>query len=123
MKFPKRLRRQGKVLATIYGKRPGRPCYRLYWRIQTPDGKPRSWMKDFGAYAEAKREGDKLVSDLARGSTVTALTPGQARDALESLEASRKSHQSPRVPVGGRFKCSSASTASSPLPHLGRGTG
>ncbi len=74
-------------------KRPGHPCYRLYRRIQMPDGKPRSRMKDFGAYAKAKREGDKLVSDLVRGSTVTTLTPGQARAAFttpESQEVFRK---------------------------------
>ncbi len=93
VKFPKRLKYRGKLLATIYGKRAGHPYYRLYWRIRGADGKPLSRIKDFGTYAEAKREGEILVSELARGSQVTALTPQQARDAvaaLESLESYRR---------------------------------
>ena len=68
MEFPKRLRHRGKgkVLATIY-KRPGQPQpYRLYWRVRV-DGKPRSRMQDFTHYSAAKRTGDKVVADLAKG--------------------------------------------------------
>jgi len=83
VKFPKRLRHRGKgkVLATIY-KRPD--FYRLYWRARV-DGKPRSRMKDFATYSAAKREGDKVVSDLAKG-IATPLSPGQASDALAAIE-------------------------------------
>lgn len=84
VKYPKWLRHRGKgkVWATIY-KRPD--CYRLYWRARV-DGKPRSMFKDSATYSEAKREGDKVVADLAKGSQAAALSPGQARDALAALE-------------------------------------
>jgi hypothetical protein len=51
-------------------------------------------MKGLPRYGEAKRHADALVGDLAKGSQVTALTPGQANDALaamERLEAYRRS--------------------------------
>src|ERR1039458_10663998 len=51
-------------------------------------------MRDFRTYSEAKREGDKLVADLAKGSRVTALTPGQANDALAALERLQGFYQS-----------------------------
>jgi len=84
VKYPKRLRHRGKgkVWATIY-KRPG--YYRLYWRARV-DGKPRSQFQDFPTYSAAKRKGDKVVADLAKGSQAAALSPGQARDALAALE-------------------------------------
>jgi len=93
MKFPKKLKHRGKVLATIYGKRKGRDYYRLYWRVRQ-GGKARSRMRDFRTYSEAKREGDKLVADLGKGSQVTALTPGQANDALAALERLQGFYQS-----------------------------
>ena len=80
MKFPKKLKYRGQVLARIYAKTATHP-YRLYWRV---DRKTR--IKEFRSYAEAKRVGDKLVIDLAKGSQVTALTPKQASDALASLQ-------------------------------------
>jgi integrase len=43
-------------------------------------------MRDFRSYSEAKRAGDKLVSDLAKGSFVADMTPAQARDARAALE-------------------------------------
>ena len=66
VKFPKKLRfnNRGRPLATIY-KRPD--CYRLYWRQRGADGKPSSRFKDFTSYTAAKREGDKVVSDVAKG--------------------------------------------------------
>ena len=83
--WPRKLKHRGKVLARIY-KRPTHPHYRLYWRVRTAEGKAASRMRDFGTYSEAKREGDKLVAQLAKGSQVTALTPGQANDALAAFE-------------------------------------
>jgi integrase len=50
------------------------------------DGKPRSLFKDFATYTEAKRKGDKVVADLAKGSQAAALSPGQANDAVAALE-------------------------------------
>ncbi len=92
MKYPKRLRHRGKgkVLVTIY-KRPD--CYRLYWRARV-DGKPRSRFKDLSSYSAAKREGDKVISDLVKGSEASKLTPGQASDALSTFEGLQRFYQS-----------------------------
>jgi integrase len=92
VKYPKRLRLRGKgkVWATIY-KRPD--CYRLYWRARV-DGRPRSMFKDFGSYSEAKRKGDKVVADLAKGNLSAALSPGQASDALAALQRLQSFYQS-----------------------------
>jgi len=100
VKFPKRLRHRGKgrVLATIY-KRPD--CYRLYWRARI-DGKPKSRMKDFKLYAEAKREGDKLIADLAKGKA-TGLSPGQAADAQNALEELERLYQATGKRISIRF--------------------
>jgi integrase len=83
VKFPKRLRHRGKgkVLATIYKQPHG---YRLYWRERV-DGKPKSRMKDFLTYSEAKREGDKVVAAKAKGA-VMPLSPGQVSKAVAALE-------------------------------------
>ena len=81
MKYPKRIRFRGKVLATIYGKCKGRDSYRVAWQVA---GQRR--MASFPSYSLAKRHADKLVKDLASGSQVTALQPAQARDALAALE-------------------------------------
>ena len=96
VKFPKRLRHRGKgkVLATIYKMPSG---YRLYWR-QRVDGKPKSQMRLFKSYADAKREGDKLVADLAKGRTIT-LSPGQAADARNAAEELQRLYQA----TGKRF--------------------
>src|SRR5258708_7495120 len=84
VKFPKRLRNRGKgkVLATIYRRSD---CYRLYWRTRV-DGKPVSRFKDFATYSEAKREGDKVVGNLVKGSQASVLSPRQATDALVALQ-------------------------------------
>ena len=65
VKFPKRLRHRGrgKVRAAIYKRADG---FRLYWRTRV-DGEPVSRMRDFSTDSEAKREGDKIVSDLHKG--------------------------------------------------------
>ncbi|MGO9477299.1 MAG: tyrosine-type recombinase/integrase [Limisphaerales bacterium] len=81
MKFPKRIRHRGRVLATIYGKTKGRDSYRVAWHVA---GQRR--MASFPSYSLAKRHADGLVKDLAKGSQVTALIPAQARDALAALE-------------------------------------
>jgi integrase len=88
VKFPKRLRHngKGKVLATIYGKQPGRPYYRLYWRARDASGKPRSHMVDFPTYGAAKKKGDAIVAELAKGTRAVQLTPGQVNDTVASLE-------------------------------------
>ncbi len=81
VRFPKRIKHRGRVLATIYGRSKSYPLYRVSWSVA---GK--RLMKAFNRYGEAKRHADKLVKDLAKGSQVTALTPGQAGDALAALE-------------------------------------
>jgi integrase len=102
LKFPKRLRHngRGKVLATIY-KRPEHPQYRLYWRARV-DGKPRSRMKDFAAYSEAKRAGDKVVADVAKG-RASVLSPGQAADALNAVEELQRHYQATGKRLSIRF--------------------
>ena len=81
VKFPKRIKHRGRVLATIYGKSKGRDSYRVAWHVA---GQRR--MASFPSYSLAKRHADALVKDLAKGSQVTALQPAQARDALAALE-------------------------------------
>ncbi len=81
VKFPKRIKHRGRVLATIYAKCKGRDSYRVAWQVA---GQRR--MASFPTYSLAKRHADGLVKDLAKGSQVTALHPAQARDALAALE-------------------------------------
>jgi integrase len=81
VKFPKRIRHRGKVLAAIYAKCKGRASYRVAWQVA---GQRK--MASFASYALAKLHADKLVKDLAKGSQVTALHPAQARDALAAFE-------------------------------------
>ncbi len=81
MKYPKRIKHRGRVLAVIYGKCKGRESYRVAWQVA---GQRR--MASFPSYSLAKRHADALVKDLAKGSQVTALHPAQARDALAAFE-------------------------------------
>jgi len=81
VKYPKRIKYRGRVLATIYGRCKGRDSYRVAWQVA---GKRH--MASFPSYSLAKRHADGLVKDLASGSQVTALQPAQARDALAALE-------------------------------------
>ena len=81
VKFPKKIKRRGYVLATVYAKKKNYPFYRLAYRING-----QRLMRHFRTYSEANREGKKLVKDLAKGSQVAALTAAQARDALAALE-------------------------------------
>ena len=84
MSFPVKLKHRGKVLARIY-RRPDGAGYRLYWRVREADGKPKTRQKEFVRYGAAKKAGEDLVSDLAKGSRVTALTPTDASDAMLAL--------------------------------------
>ena len=81
VKFPKRIKFRGRVLATIYGKCQGRESYRVSWTVT---GQRR--MASFARYGEAKRHADQLVKELAKGSQATSLNPAQARDALAAME-------------------------------------
>jgi hypothetical protein len=100
VKFPKRLRHKGKgrVLATIY-KTPD--AYRLYWRARV-DGKPKSQIKNFTTYAAAKREGDKLVANLAKGKAAL-ISPSQIADAANALEELQRYYQATGKRVSIRF--------------------
>ena len=49
-------------------------------------------MQDFKHYSAAKRTGDKLVADLAKGQA-PALSPGQASDALAALQRLQRYYQ------------------------------
>lgn len=87
VKFPKKLRHnnRGKVLARIYRRGDQAQPYRLYWRARV-DGKPVSRFKDYATYTEAKREGEKVVAGLVKGSQASALSPGQASDAIAAFQ-------------------------------------
>jgi hypothetical protein len=84
--WPRKLRKRGRVLARIYPKTEKCDCFQVYWRVRE-NGKAKSRSKSFLTYHEAKRYGDQLVKDLARGSQVSALSAGQANDALIALNA------------------------------------
>lgn len=82
VKFPKTLtNKKTKAKVTIYGKKKTYSFYRVCWRV---DGERK--MKSFQAYSEAKHYADTLLGQLSKGSRVTALTPGQANDALAAYE-------------------------------------
>ena len=80
MRFPKRERFR-KHEAVIYGRSKSYPFYRLCWHAA---GKRR--MKSFGTYSEALTEAKKRVRELATGSQASALSAGQARDALAAMD-------------------------------------
>jgi len=90
VKFPKKLRHRGKgkVWATIYKTDHATQPYMLYWRVRV-EGKPRSQSKRFSTYSEARRAGEKVVTDLAKGALAATLSPGQVTDALAALERLR----------------------------------
>jgi hypothetical protein len=91
------------VLATIYKSTGG---YRLYRsaRVVGEDGKlkSKSRMRLFKRYADAKREGDRVVADLAKGRT-TGLSPGQAADAQNAIEELQRFYQATAKRVSIRF--------------------
>src|ERR1017187_28098 len=84
MKWPKKVKHRKQVLAKIYRPCEGRDSYRVAWSV---NGK--RMMKSFRTYGGkdgALEYAEDLVPKLAKGSRVTALTPGQANDALAALE-------------------------------------
>ncbi len=85
VKFPKRIKYRGQTLAVIYRPAKNYPLYRVAWTVAQ-----KRQMKGFARYGEAKRHADELVKDLAKGSAVSRLTPGQATDALLGLERLRE---------------------------------
>jgi len=96
VRFPKRIKHRGKVLATVYGKtKGGKPKknggvtepYPFYRVCAYVAGKRR--MTSYHTYSEAKKAADTLVRDLAKGSQAAALTHVQALDALAALERLR----------------------------------
>ena len=52
-----------------------------------------SRFKDFGSYAEGKREADKIVAGLAKGSQAPVLSPGQAADALAAFQRLQRHYE------------------------------
>jgi integrase len=80
VKFPQVIRHR-KVEATIYGKSPQYPRYRLAYYVA---GQRR--LRTFGTYSEAKAEAERIIRELASGSQTAALTGEQSRDALAALE-------------------------------------
>jgi integrase len=81
VRFPKVIRYR-KAEATIYGRKPDYPFYRVAFY----DATHKRRMKHFATYSEAKVEADKLVKALAEGSQATALSAAQARDALAAIQ-------------------------------------
>ena len=92
MKWPKKVKHRNRVLAKIYRPCTGRDSYRVAWSV---NGK--RMMKSFRTYGGeggALEYAEGLVGDLAKGSQVTALTPGQAGDALAAFERLQAFYQS-----------------------------
>jgi hypothetical protein len=81
VKWPKRIKHRGKVLASIYRKTKNYPFYRLAYYSA---GQRR--LLSFGTYSEAKTKAEGLVKDLAKGSQAAALTARQASDALAAFQ-------------------------------------
>lgn len=91
MKFPKRVKHRGRVLAMIYGKSESYSLYRVAWSV---NGKRRmKAFERFGGDDGANQYAEKLVKDLARGSQTTALTSAQAIDALAAIERLQSFYQ------------------------------
>jgi len=87
VRFPKRIKHKREV-AVIYGKTKARPYYRVVWKAA---GKRQ--MKSFQKYGAAKKHADETLRGLDKGSVVTALTPGLARDALAAFERLQSHYQ------------------------------
>ncbi|MCU0785736.1 MAG: hypothetical protein MUF81_17170 [Verrucomicrobia bacterium] len=80
MRFPKVIRFR-RVEATIYGKKPNYPFYRLAYYVAG-----RRVTRSFKSYGKAKTEAERLVRAVAKGSQAAALTGEQSRDALAAIE-------------------------------------
>ncbi len=100
VKFPKRIKHRGRVLATIYGKSKGRDSYRVAWHVA---GQRR--MASFPSYSLAKRHADasgegfgqRLASHRleSRASPRCAGRAGTSRGLLSR-------HRTPRFAAGRR---------------------
>ncbi len=92
MKWPKKVKHRNKVLAKVYRPCSGRDSYRVTWYAA---GKRQ--MKSFPTYAGAggaREYAEALVKELAKQSQAIMLTPGQASDALASIERLNTFHES-----------------------------
>ncbi|MDR3457546.1 MAG: site-specific integrase [Verrucomicrobiae bacterium] len=88
VRFPKGIRFR-KVEATIYGKKPKYPFYRLAYYVA---GKRIT--RSFKTYTEAKTEAERKVREIAGGSLAAALTGAQSRDALAAFQRLENFRQS-----------------------------
>jgi hypothetical protein len=79
VRFPKAIRYR-RIEATIYGKKPNYPFYRLACYVA---GKRVT--RSFKSYGEAKTEAEQKVREIANGSQAAALTGQQSRDALAAF--------------------------------------
>lgn len=84
MKFPKPIKHRGRTLATIYGKTKAYPRYRAVWYVSGK--RVMKAFERYGGEGGALAYAERLVKDLAKGSQVTALSPGQAMDALAAFD-------------------------------------
>jgi integrase len=80
VRFPVRIKHRT-AEATIYAKSANYGYYRVKHYAQG-----RRHVRSFTTYAAARAAAEKTVRDIASGSAITALTPGQARDALAAFE-------------------------------------
>ncbi len=80
VRFPKTISFR-RIEATIYGKQPNYPFYRLAYYVA---GK--RVVRSFKTYTEAKTEAERKVREIADGSQAAALNGAQSRDALAALE-------------------------------------
>lgn len=100
MRFPKIIRYR-RIEATIYGKRPNYPFYRLTYYVV---GKRVT--RHFKSYGEAKAEAERKIREIAAGSQAAALTGEQSRDALAALQRLENFRQS----TGRRFSLLAAAS-------------
>jgi hypothetical protein len=108
VRFPKVIRYR-RIEATIYGKRPKYPFYRLTYYVA---GKRVT--RHFKSYSEAKAEAERKIREIAAGSQAAALTGEQSRDALAALQRLENFRES----TGRRF--SLLATASEFVEALGK---
>ena len=80
VRFPKIIRYR-RIEATIYGKSPNYPFYRVAYYVA---GKRVT--RSFKTYQEAKVEAEHKIREIAEGSQAAALNADQSRDALAALE-------------------------------------
>jgi hypothetical protein len=80
VRFPKIIHYR-RIEATIYGKKPNYPFYRIAYYVA---GKRH--LRNFKTYQEAKAEAERKVREIADGSQAAALNADQSRNALAALE-------------------------------------